>query len=147
MRNDCALCLGCCTGWCSRQIQTLLITITRIPILNRFQIGRVCTLPDRRRTYLFYVSCALVQEGYKPRIGAETGGRVAAMLGGVQAPCTSKSLEHLEAQAGRIEVKGTIRPSAAARALTRGTKRKIRRIGVVILLNNGPRRINRSRCR
>lgn len=47
---------------------------------------------------------------------------VVAILGGVQAPCTSKSFPHFEAQAGKTEVKGTIRPSATAWALMMGNR-------------------------
>lgn len=59
---------------------------------------------------------------------------VAAILGGVQAPWTSKSLPHLEAQAGRTEEKGTMRPSATACAEMRGMMLESRRIIWVCIL-------------
>jgi hypothetical protein len=62
---------------------------------------------------------------------------VAAMLGGVQAPWTSKSLPHFEAQAGRTEEKGTMRPSAAACAEMRGMMLESRRIIWVRMLRFG----------
>lgn len=52
---------------------------------------------------------------------------VAAMAGGVQAPCTSKRGPHLDAQAGRPEEKGTMSPSAAAWAEMRGVMLESRR--------------------
>jgi len=59
----------------SRRIGTLLITITRIPILDRLLIGGRCTLADSRRTDTYYASSAGVEEGFESWIGAETGGR------------------------------------------------------------------------
>lgn len=58
----------------SRWIRTLLITITRIPILDRFLVGGSCTLTGRRGADTYYARSAGVEEGFEPRIGAETGG-------------------------------------------------------------------------
>jgi hypothetical protein len=60
------------------------------------------------------------------------------MFGGVQAPCTSKSLPQRDAQAGRTDVKGTMAPSAAwvCVLVRRGRERMARRKGVVCIFEN-----------
>ena len=67
------------------------------------------------------------RKGFSRGSAQKQADEAAAIAGGVQAPWTSKRGPHLDAQAGRPEEKGTIRPSAAAWADMRGVMLESRR--------------------